>query len=75
MQWTTCFFEDSIVASCNECLPPKKKEEEKTCELLMRGCLHVTAKENPKVFDGLLASGEAATWAEELLRLTQAAVL
>ncbi len=29
------------------------------CELLMRGCLHVIAQEDPKMFDGLLACDEA----------------
>ena len=28
------------------------------CELLMRGCLHVVAQENPKMFVGLLACDE-----------------
>ena len=28
------------------------------CELVMRGCLHVVAQENPKMFDGLLACDE-----------------
>jgi hypothetical protein len=36
-------------------IPPKKKP----CELLMRGCLHVVAEENPRMFDGLLACDEA----------------
>jgi len=29
------------------------------CELLMRGCLHVIAQENPKMITGLLACDEA----------------